>query len=144
MKILPSIYKYFRSIVAGLKHESGSTAIEYSVAAACFLALILGTLEVCSATYSYTVLADAANEGVHYAMLNSTDEAGTIDIVKSYAGATLHDTSDISVLVAYPDGNTTPPSRVSVSVSYQYVPYLSTIMSAPPTLHAFAEGRLVR
>lgn len=144
MTILPSIRNQFQSILAGLKHESGSAALEYSAAAACFLALILGTLEVCSATYSYTVLADAANEGVHYAMLNSTDETGAVNVVKKYASATLHDVSDIDVSIEYPDGTTTAPSRVSVSVSYQYIPYLNTVMSNPPTMHAFAEGRLVR
>jgi Flp pilus assembly protein TadG len=127
-----------------LKQQSGAISLEYSVSALVFLVLLLGILEICSATYTYTVLADAANEGVHYAVLNSADQDGAVTTVKNYAKSSLHDTSNINVAVSYPDGTTSPPSRVAVSVSYDYVPYLSTFMSNPPTMHAFAEGRLVR
>jgi Flp pilus assembly protein TadG len=127
-----------------IKQESGSVYIEIAVAVLCFLGVIFSAMEVCSAAYAYTVLADAANEGVHYAVFNSTDETGAINTVKTYAADTLHDVSDINVSLTYPDGAATPPDRVAVTVTYQYVPYLSTFMTNPPAMHAYAEGRLLR
>lgn len=126
-----------------LKNETGSVFVEHSVAAAMFLTLVFSLLELCSAGYTYTVLADAANEGAHYAMLNSGDETGAINAVKSYAGNSLHDMSNVNISVAYPDGASTPPNRIAINVSYQYVPYLNIVMSNPPTMHAFAEARMV-
>jgi len=125
------------------KNEAGTMFVEYSVAAALFLTIAFSLMELCSAGYTYTVLADAANEGVHYAMLNSTDEAGAINAVKGYAGNSMHDISKLNVAVAYPDGASTPPNRIAINVSYQYVPYLNLVMNNPPTMHAFAEGRMV-
>jgi Flp pilus assembly protein TadG len=127
-----------------LKHETGSVYVEFSVALMCFLTILFGTMELCSAAYTYTVLAGAANEGVHYAMLNSSDETGAVNTVKKYAASTFHDVSQINIAVTYPDSTATPPNRVAVSVSYLYVPYLSLFMSNPPTMHAYAEGRTVR
>ncbi len=127
-----------------LKHETGSVLLEFSLVLVCALIIIAASIEVCSAVYTYTVLADAANEGVHYAIINSTDGTGTAaNTVKAYASNALHDMSRLNVSVTYPDGTTTPPARVAVSVSYQYAPYLSFFMTKPPTMHAFAEGRLV-
>ena len=127
-----------------LKQEIGSVYVEFSVALLLFLMVLFATIEVCSAAYTYTVLADAANEGVHFAMLHSTDETGALNTVKSYAASTFHDVSKINVSVTYPDGTTTPPNRVAVNVSYQYIPYVDFFMSNPPTMHAYAEGRTVR
>jgi len=145
MKILQTQkrLRHIRASSGFLKHETGSMSSEFAVAVMCLLTIIFGTMELCSAGYSYTVLADAANEGVHYAILNSSDETGAVNTVKKYATATFHDVSKIGVSVTYPDGTVTPPSRVAISVSYQYVPYLSIFMAKPPTMHAYAEGRMV-
>jgi Flp pilus assembly protein TadG len=125
------------------RQESGSLMVELAVTLMFFFTVIFGSMELCSAAYSYTVLADAANEGLHYAVRNSADQAGAVNTVKSYATSTLHDTSRINVSVTYPDGPSTPPNRVAVSVSYQYVPYVGWILPNPPTMHAYAEGRMV-
>jgi Flp pilus assembly protein TadG len=126
-----------------LTQESGSILVELSVTLMFFFVVVFGTMELCSAAYSYTVLAGAANEGVHYAVLNSTDHGGAVQMTKTYATQTLHDISAINVSVTYPDGVSTPPNRVAVSVSYQYVPYIGWILPHPPTMHAYAEGRMV-
>lgn len=133
----------FRRIQRLLRQESGSTMIELSVTLMFFFTVIFGTMELCSAAYSYTVLADAVNEGVHYAILNSGDQPGAVQTVKTYATETLHDVSAINVSVTYPDGDNTPPNRVAVAVSYQYLPYVGWIIPNPPTMHAYAEGRMV-
>jgi Flp pilus assembly protein TadG len=127
-----------------LNQESGTGQFEHSIAVLCFLAVIFGMMELCSAGYTYTVLADAANEGARYAMFNSADQTGAINTTKQYAAASLHKVSSINVSVTYPDGTTTAPARVAVNVNYSYVPYLGAFMTNPPAMHAFAEARIVR
>jgi hypothetical protein len=54
----------------------------------------------------------------------------------------MHDITKITVTVNDPDGSYNPPNRVSVQVSYTYVPSLK-VFTTPPTLTAYAEGRMV-
>src|SRR5438067_13478470 len=77
--------------------------------------------------YTYSVMANAANEGVRYAIVHSgADPSGTADRVKTFAATSLHDVSAISVTVnPPPDGDYTPPHRVRVIVTYTYIPWLS-------------------
>ena len=93
--------------------------------------------------YTYSVLADAANEGVRYAIVHSGgDPAGTAAKVKGFATTSMHNVSAISVVVSPPDGTYTPPNRVRVTVTYTYIPFLPKFINAP-TMHAYAEGRMV-
>ena len=124
--------------------ESGEVVIESGVALLCVLSMIFFTIEFCGAIYAHTVLADATSEGVHYAVVHSSDMAGTEATVRSVATYSLHDVSKVAVSVTYPDGTAVPPARVAISVSYPYVPWLTQFMENPPTMRAFAEGRLVR
>ena len=143
MNIMSRTSQWRKSATRFLQHTDGNTMVEHAASMLCLLMLIFGSMELCSATYTYTVLADAANEGVHYAIFNSSDQTGAVNTVKAYAANTMHDVSNMSVSVNYPDGVSTPPSRVAVSVSYPYVPYLGLFMNNPPTMHAYAEGRMV-
>jgi Flp pilus assembly protein TadG len=139
MKSTIQIYRY-RSL---LKDELGAVQIEFALTALLVLTVIFMTLELVSAVYTYTVLSDAANEGLRYAIVHSGDTAGAEAKVRTYAAYSLHDVSAMSVAVNETmDGSAVPPNRVSISVSYTYIPYLS-FMSNPPTMHAYAEGRLV-
>ena len=93
--------------------------------------------------YTYSVLADAANEGVRHAMVHSGgDPAGTQAKVKTFAATSLHNVSAISVSVTPPDGSYAPPNRVQVTVTYTYIPYLPKFITAP-TMKTYAEGRMV-
>ncbi len=93
--------------------------------------------------YTYSVLADAANEGVRYAMVHSGgDPAGTQAKVKTFAGTSLHNVSAISVSVTPPDGSYAPPNRVQVTVTYTYIPWLPKFITAP-TMKTYSEGRMV-
>jgi Flp pilus assembly protein TadG len=124
------------------KDEDGQAQIEFAMSIVTVLVVIFMTIELCSAIYTYVVLSDAANEGLRYAIVNSTDTGtGTQAKVTTYAANALHDMSGMTVNVAYPDGHTIP-GRVQVSVTYPYLPYLS-FLTAPPTMHAYAEGRMV-
>jgi len=88
-------------------------------------------------------MADAAHEGVRYAVVHSGgDSSGTSSRVSTFAATSLHNISAISTSVTFPDGDATPPHRVRVTVTYTFVPYLSSFVTAP-TIHAFSEGRMV-
>jgi hypothetical protein len=111
------------------------------------LTIIFATIELCSAVYTYVVLSAAANEGLRYAIVHSSDAGSlvlnTTSKVTACAAFSMHDVSAISVSVTSPDGSFVPPNRVSVSVSYAYLPYLGFVFPNPPTLSAFAVGRMV-
>jgi Flp pilus assembly protein TadG len=93
--------------------------------------------------YTYVVLADAANEGVRYAVVHSGgDPTGTQSKVLAFAGTSLHNVSGATISVTFPDGDATPPSRVLVTVSYAYIPFLPQFITGP-TMTAYAEGRMV-
>lgn len=93
--------------------------------------------------YSYAVMADAANEGVRYAIVHSGgDVAGAQSRVTTFARTSLHDVSAISTSVTFPDGSAAPPNRVRVTVTYTYVPWLNKFISTP-TMHTYSEGRMI-
>jgi Flp pilus assembly protein TadG len=140
---MPEQLLHLRAAKRLWKEQQGSVLIEFAVSAVLVLTVLFMTLELCSAVYTYTVLADAANEGVRYAIVHSSDTSGAITKVKTYAAYTMHNVSQIRVSVTYPDGPSVPPNRVAVSVTYQYVPYVGAFMKNPPTMSAYAQGRLV-
>ena len=132
-----------RAVGSLWREQSGTALVEFAVSILLVLTVLFSTVELCSAVYTYTVLADAANEGVRYATVHSSDSSGAVSRVKAYAAYTLHDVSKINVAVTYPDGSAAPPNRVAVSVTYQYIPYLNNFMANPPKMSAYAQGRLV-
>ncbi len=92
------------------KEERGVVLIEFAISALLVLTVLFMTLELCSAVYTYTVLADAANEGVRYAIVHSSDTSGAVSKVKTYAAYSMHNVSAIQVSVTYPDGSSVPPN----------------------------------
>src|SRR5207245_1905946 len=86
---------------------------------------------------------DAANEGVRYAIVHSgADPTGTQTKVQTFAAASMHDVTAISIAVTAPDGSYTPPNRVRVTVTYAYAPFLPKYIGAA-TMTTYAEGRMV-
>jgi Flp pilus assembly protein TadG len=127
-----------------LRNDSGAAQLEFAFSVLPLLVLVLLTMEITSAVYTFEVLSDAANEGVRYAIVRTTDSTLTTDtatVVKNYAATSRHDMTNLSVSVSLPDGQTIP-GRVQISVSYPYVPWVH-FLATPPTMQAFAEGRLV-
>jgi Flp pilus assembly protein TadG len=105
--------------------------------------VVFWIFEVCWVMYTYTVLADAANEGVRYSIVHSGgDSSGTANRVKAFASTSMHNVSSMTVAVAFPDGDAIPPHRVQVTVTYTFIPYLSNFITAP-TMQTYAEGRMV-
>jgi len=111
------------------------------------ITVVFSVFELGWLMYTYSVLADAANEGVRYAIVHSGgDPTGTAAKVKAFATTSMHDVSAMTVSVTCPvppdPGGCAPPNRVRVSVTYAYIPFLPQFITAP-TMHSFAEGRMV-
>jgi Flp pilus assembly protein TadG len=126
------------------RDERGAAQVEFALTVLAVLVVVFMLMELCSAVYTYTVLSDAANEGLRYAIVHSTDADFTTNVenkITTYAANSAHDMAPMSITVATPDGSA-PPGRVQISVSYPYVPY-TIWMASPPTMHAYAEGRMV-
>jgi Flp pilus assembly protein TadG len=134
----------------------GQAAVEFILSLVFVFIVIVGALEMIMLVYTYTVLADAAKEGVRYAIVHgfnngsasgptcpcaAIDGAAGTGVVKTYAQLSLHDTSAMTVTVSYPDGTNTPPSRVRVQVVYPYQAFFG--LGWPTvTVNAMAEGRI--
>lgn len=127
------------------RRESGQSLIETALTIVIIFTVVFWIFEVGWLVYTYSVMADAANEGVRHAIVRSGgDPAGTQTTVKNFAKASLHDTSAISVPTPiFPDGDAIPPHRIRVTVSYAYIPWLSNFMQNPPTMSTYSEGRMV-
>jgi Flp pilus assembly protein TadG len=127
------------------RDERGSSILEMALSLLMVVTVIFGTIELSSLMYTYTVLADAANEGLRYLVVNSGDQTGAITKAKTYASYSMHDTSAINVTVACAGtgGSCSPPNLATVTVSYSYVPYLGTFMSSPPTFNVVAKGETI-
>jgi Flp pilus assembly protein TadG len=126
-----------------MRGQSGQSLIETGLMITVIFAIVWWTFELGWQMYLYTVMADAANEGVRYAIVHSGgDPTGTQSQVKTFAGISLADVSAVSVTVTDPDGSYSPPNRVKVTVTYTYSNSFAHL-TISPTMHAYAEGRMV-
>ena len=132
--------------------------IEFALSIWTLFLLTFLIFEFCMTVYTYSVLGNAAREGVRYAIVHGSDSAacsgpgsGCTDttgsnvsaVVKSYATLTFHDIGGMTVTPSWPDGKSTPSSRVIVSVSYPYISYLVLPGFTAPNMQIRAEGRIV-
>jgi len=126
--------------------ESGQSLVETSFMMLVIFMVIFWVIEMCGMMYTYATIANAAEEGARYGATKSGVVANDTRIktrVQNFAGTSLHDVSHISVTVSLPDGSSTPPNRVRVTVTYTYVPWLSNVVKNPLVMNAYAEGRMV-
>ena len=138
--------------------EFGSILIEFALSVWTLFLLTFLIFEFCMTIYTYSVLSNAAREGVRYAIVHGTDSgscsgpsSGCGDtggnnvktVVRGYAGVSFHDLSGMTVTPSWPDGTSTPSSRVKVTINYPYVSYLSLPGFNSPTMNVTAEGRIV-
>jgi Flp pilus assembly protein TadG len=150
----------------------GQAQVEFALVIVFLMILILSMLELLTLMHTYNVLADAAKEGLRYAIVhgnkNSTASGptcpcadidgpaappGTVPgygsgygVVKTYAQYSLHDMTGLTVTVTYPDTANPPankvPNRVQVVVAYPYRPFFN--LGWPTvTVNSAAEGRIV-
>lgn len=131
----------------------GEVTLEFALTLPSIVFVTLWFFELTMAVYTYTVLSDAAKEGVRYAVVHgalSPSPSGPVcpcsaveNVVRSYAQISFHDVSGMAVTVTYPDLTLNlPSSLVKVTVTYTYVPFLN-LPWIVPLLKAGAEGRIV-
>jgi Flp pilus assembly protein TadG len=138
--------------------QDGSMLIEFSLSVWVLFLVTFLIFEFCMMTYTYSVLGNAAREGVRYAIVHGTDSSscsgpssgcgdatgGNITaVVNSFAAVSFHDTTGMTVTPSWPDGKSTPASRVLVTIRYPYVPYFTLPGFTAPSMQVTAEGRIV-
>ena len=138
--------------------DHGSVLIEFALSVWTLFLLTFLIFEFCMTIYTYSVLSNAAREGVRCAIVHGTDSnpcsgpsSGCGDtsgdnvktIVRGYANVSFHDLTAMTVTPSWPDGTSTPSSRVKVTINYPYVSYLSLPGFNSPTMNVTAEGRIV-
>ena len=152
-------------------HERGQALVEFAFVLVFWVIMVIAIMEMLLFMHTYNVLADAAKEGVRYAIVHGTNNSvpcgpatcvdvtgpaapsgtvpgygSTYGVVKSFAQYALHDTTNMTVAINYPGGDATPanktPNRVQVTVSYPYEWFFGLGWSTV-TLNAAAEGRIM-
>jgi len=141
------------------KCQAGQAAVEFALIIMFLMIFLLSFIEVTALVYTYSVLADSAKEGVRYAVVHGTlssacsgpgaagitcGDAGAANVkgkVTDYAKGSLNNTAGMTVNPTYPDGTSTPSSRVRVEVSYLYQP-LFGLAWGQFTVKAASEGRI--
>jgi Flp pilus assembly protein TadG len=144
--------------------------VEFALTLIFLMILIVSIFETLAFVYTYSVMADAAKEGVRYAIVhgvNSGSPSGpatavtassppcsssnasaaasvtnVVTQVKSFAAFSLHNTSNMNVYVCYLDGNRNLNSLVEVTVNYPFQP-LFGLGWPSPTVNANSAGRIV-
>jgi Flp pilus assembly protein TadG len=130
------------------KLQRGQAAVEFALTITVLVLLLVGMLELTMFIYTYSVLADAAKEGVRYAVVHGasvnnpsgpagpaktstawkacstldSDTSSVVNTVQYYAARSLHSPSAMQISVCYPDGSNNPGNGVQVSVNYPYQP----------------------
>ena len=148
---------------SGCQSQCGQAAVEFALTIGILVVLLVGMLELTMFVYTYSVLADAAKEGVRYATVHGASVVGAtsgdtsstpwpacttaasgslLTTVRTYAAASLHDPSSINVYACYPDGSNKPGNAVQVSVNYDYQPLFG--LGWPKfNVHANSAGRII-
>src|SRR6266852_7115278 len=94
-----------------LHRQRGQALVETALMMWVIITVVFFMFELGWLMYTYSVLANAANEGVRYALVHSgADAGGTQTTVHSFATASLHDVSGITTSVTFPDGSAAPPN----------------------------------
>jgi Flp pilus assembly protein TadG len=133
------------------RRSEGQAIVEFALTLVILMILIISVLEMLGLIYTYTVIANSAKEGVRFAIVHGVDNSSpsgpgsttaVSNRVKDFAGFAMHDVSNLTIAVSYPDGNNNLASRVQVSVSYPFRPLFG--MGWPSvTVFSNAAGRIV-
>lgn len=132
--------------------------IETAVALLSAIMVCFWLFEMSMLVYTLSVLNEAAQEGVRYALVHGSDSSlcsgpstGCTDsgganvsaVVKSAAALSLHNVSAMAVSVSWPEATGAKPgSLVRVGVTYTYVPYVK-LPGIGQAMTLRAQGRIV-
>lgn len=142
----------------------GQALVEFAVTIIACLALLFGVIEISRIMLCYTTVANAARIGARYAITNSSVPQASVNlsgenaiitnvrtVVKNFATAGTVTLSDSNIIVSFPDGGactstsvsctgTTPGNRVSVTVTYPYVPLFTYYSLGTINLSSTSQG----
>jgi Flp pilus assembly protein TadG len=138
--------------------EDGQATLEMVVACTVAFSLVFGLFELCMFTYTCSVLNDAVQQGVRYAIMHGTDssncsgpDSGCTNrspysnvqaVVTNEASASLHNLSAMTVTVSYTNSTAALGNPVTVAVAYPYVPILS-FASLQYAVHLSSTGKIL-
>ena len=121
--------------------QDGQATLEMLISLMAVISLAFWLFELCMFTYTCSVLNEATQEGVRYAIVHGThsslcsgpDSACTNQspysnvqaVVSVAASASLHNMSAMTVTVSYANGTAASGNPVNVKIAYTYVPYLN-------------------
>jgi Flp pilus assembly protein TadG len=129
------------------RQQRGQSLLETAMVIVVIFFVVFWIFELGWLMYTYNVMADAANEGVRFAVVRSkkaTLKADTKQWVKDFAKTSLHNVDLVDVQVTLPNNDDpTPPNPVQVTVTYTYLPWLNGLVSTP-TMRTFAKGNMIR
>src|SRR6478609_8238171 len=101
------------------QRQRGQSLLETAMMIVVIFTVVFWIFELGWVMYTYAAMADAANEGVRYAVVHSGgDAAGTKARVKTFAQTSLHDVSAICTSVRFRAGSAAPPNRLLVPVTF--------------------------
>lgn len=138
--------------------DRGSALLEVTISVWMLMFVTFLIFEFCMLVYTYSVLGNAAREAVRYAVVHGTtntscsgpsagcaDSSGSnvISVANGFAAVSFHDTRAMNISPSWPDGKSTPGSRVAVTITYPYVSYLHLPGFTSPVMTIKAEGRIV-
>ena len=137
------------------KRRSGQTLVEFSVVAFMTTAMLLFVVEMGRMLLIYAAVANAAREGVRYAIVHgstravgsaqndasgpSSNPAQVLTVIDNFAGTAPLTTSLLVINVTYPGASNAPGQIVNVSVVYPYNP-LITYFPATLRLGSASQG----
>ena len=123
------------------RRERGQASLEVVVSLMVIFSLVFGLFEICMLTYTCSVLNNATEEGVRYAIVHGASSsncsgpdsacadqapyANVKAVVNAAALVSLHDMTAMTVTVSYPNSTAAVGSTVRIAVVYTYVPYLN-------------------
>jgi Flp pilus assembly protein TadG len=128
--------------------QSGVAVLEYAMALAVLLPIILGIFDLGRAFFYYVELANAANEGARFATTNR-DTTAIVNVTRIRAGALSLSTNDVTV-TCYSGATTTTKAcgsvglydTIDVAASHAFTPitpYVATIAGNSLMLSASAK-----
>jgi Flp pilus assembly protein TadG len=128
-------------VCRGLSNEDGQATLETIASFMVSMSLVFWMFELCLFAYTCSVLNDAAQEAVRYAIMHGTDSticsgpdsactdkspyANVQGVATSVASASLHNMTAMTVTVTYANSTAVAGNPVAVKVIYTYVPYLN-------------------
>lgn len=123
------------------EHQEGQATLEILVSLMVALSLVFWLFELCMFTYTCSVLNEATQEGVRYAIVHGIDStlcsgpdtactdqtpySNVQAVVTAAASASLHNMSAMRITVTYANSTAAIGNPVAVKVAYTYVPYLN-------------------